>query len=75
MELFMTALSSFLGGSLLTCLLFVVSFSNKVTAMKTSLDDVCKRFDAHLIAPPVCLLHEKLSEEVAILSTSLPKKY
>ncbi len=67
MELFLTAAASFLGGSLLTALVFVFTFSNKVTAMNTTLTNLSVRFDQHLVSPPICPFHQKLSEEVAIL--------
>ncbi len=65
MEIFLTALSSFLGGSLITALGFVFSFSNKVSSMNTTLDGICQRFDQHLVNPPVCSLHQKIAEDVA----------
>ncbi len=74
MELVLTAISSFLGGSLITCMVFVFGFSNKVTAMSTSLESVCKRFDEHLVSPPQCLFHQKLETDVAVLKSELHGK-
>lgn len=69
MEVFLTAVSSFLGGSLFTAMVFVFAFSNKISVMNTTLTKVSQQFDEHLTKPPVCQYHQRMSEEVAVLQS------
>ncbi len=63
-------ISSFLGGGLITALLFVVGYTNKLTAMSTKLDVLARDLEHHLETPTTCCpFHEALSENVAVLKS------
>ncbi len=63
-------ISAFLGGGFLTSLLFVVGYSNKLTALSKDVENLTKALKDHTSAQSgVCALHAALSEDVAILKS------
>ncbi len=65
----MALIASFLGGGLFSTVVFVFGFSNTISSMKTTLTATCKKFDEHLEHPPVCLLHQQMENDVAVLKS------
>ncbi len=58
--------ATFLGGSLITVLIFVLPFTNKLTALSSNLNAVSTRLDAHIAStPPVCSFHQEIANEGA----------
>lgn len=64
-------ISSALGGSLLTCVAFIFNFSNKVSVMQNTLNELKKSFDSHLYNTPTCEFHNRLSSDVAVLKSKV----
>ena len=65
MEQVLIALSSFLGGSLLTTVGFMWKFNERLTTFCTKLDEHLKQ------AQPVCQAHAKMAEDVAGLRATV----
>ncbi len=62
--------TAFLGGGFLTALLFVVGYSNKLTALSKDVENLTNALKDHTSAQSgVCSLHASLSEDVAILKS------
>jgi hypothetical protein len=70
MELFLTSLASALGGALITALVFVLAFTNKITMISANLATVSDRLDKHVSLPVTpCAFHTQVESDLAVLKS------
>jgi hypothetical protein len=64
-------LASFLGGSLLTVVLFVIPLVGKLSRLETNLQNLSKKLDMLETNRPVCSYHTEISESTAVTEQRL----
>jgi len=57
-------ISSALGGGLLTALIFIFAYSNKITKLTTEVEGLTKQINEHIKEGPVCAFHQSVYREV-----------
>ncbi len=68
----MAALASFLGGGFLTAIIFVVGYTNKITALSTKVEALTIALNAHVTSTtPMCSAHQQISERLAVLKAKV----
>jgi len=66
MEL-LIGIASGLGGALLTFIGFIFGFSNRVSVMQSTLNELKKSFEAHVSSAPTCQFHTEINAAIEVL--------
>jgi hypothetical protein len=61
--------ASFFGGCFLTAVGFIFGFSNKVSVMQTTLNELKNSFEQHIETAPTCRYHTDIKADIAVLKS------